>query len=692
MVYAIEDEPPGLMLVGRGELQATRRQAGTRKVRVYAFRSGHVFGEEGWDQLPDEDQLGVRAPAGAVVALMPWAALRRFLDALPQASADELRQTLDAMYTVAHHSPTLVDRMRRLAGAAALSDSQLIALLEGARVWRLAADEEVAIEASGALGEGRGIWIIIEGEVRIRETGEHLGGLAMHPDVRPVFDSEMVPDELVMRATVGSCLVQVPRLRIETLLSRNTAYRRRILANTFASSPLGRLARDLDKHSAQVVALTLDPRLDVAVDTDRLLKAVAASIERQFGDGTVILRPGLEPIPEDRLALFGGPGKAPRLDYVLLDLQGLDGKVPPPIAATVDTWLRLTDNLSLARGELRGDDLEFADPLARDLPVVVVTPGTDIGHGLTLTNPLRAARLVLQPEAVEGLPFTEDAIDRLARAVTDRLVGVALGGGGALGLAHLPLLRELARVGVPIDIVSGTSFGSVVAAYYCTEGVAGLDRLEKAVCGMRPTLAGFASTAAVNGLLAALPPLRLEQLPIPFVPVATYASDMTPALPTFQSLDFAVSASGAMPFFFNASDPDGTRYLDGAFVANVPTDVLVACGAAMVIGSDPIPNVPLRRPRRERWRRVLPDVLERFVNSAIDSVRGAQALVHHASEDSALDGDVVFRPPKGGLLDTFRFGNAEQIIARSHEALTVEEIPRRALAAWEALRRRHETR
>ncbi|MEX0749238.1 MAG: cyclic nucleotide-binding and patatin-like phospholipase domain-containing protein, partial [Dehalococcoidia bacterium] len=56
------------------------------------------------------------------------------------------------------------------------------------------------------------------------------------------------------------------------------------------------------------------------------------------------------------------------------------------------------------------------------------------------------------------------AIARFARTLTGRQVGLALGAGAAKGLAHLGVLRALAEMKVPIDIVSGCSIGSAIAA------------------------------------------------------------------------------------------------------------------------------------------------------------------------------------------------------------------------------------
>ena len=45
-------------------------------------------------------------------------------------------------------------------------------------------------------------------------------------------------------------------------------------------------------------------------------------------------------------------------------------------------------------------------------------------------------------------------------------VGVALGGGGAKGAAHIGVLKYLEEIGIPVDYVAGTSIGSIIGGLY----------------------------------------------------------------------------------------------------------------------------------------------------------------------------------------------------------------------------------
>jgi len=55
------------------------------------------------------------------------------------------------------------------------------------------------------------------------------------------------------------------------------------------------------------------------------------------------------------------------------------------------------------------------------------------------------------------------------RWLTNSSVGLVLGGGGARGLAHLTVLQELEAEGIPVDMIGGTSMGSLVSALYSIE-------------------------------------------------------------------------------------------------------------------------------------------------------------------------------------------------------------------------------
>jgi predicted acylesterase/phospholipase RssA len=58
---------------------------------------------------------------------------------------------------------------------------------------------------------------------------------------------------------------------------------------------------------------------------------------------------------------------------------------------------------------------------------------------------------------------------RLGRRLLNKSIGLVLGGGGARGIAHVGIIRAFEEVGIPIDMVGGTSIGSFVGGAYARE-------------------------------------------------------------------------------------------------------------------------------------------------------------------------------------------------------------------------------
>ena len=49
-------------------------------------------------------------------------------------------------------------------------------------------------------------------------------------------------------------------------------------------------------------------------------------------------------------------------------------------------------------------------------------------------------------------------------------IGLALGGGGAKGLAHIGVIKALLDAGIKIDYIAGTSMGALVGGWYAATG------------------------------------------------------------------------------------------------------------------------------------------------------------------------------------------------------------------------------
>jgi predicted acylesterase/phospholipase RssA len=262
---------------------------------------------------------------------------------------------------------------------------------------------------------------------------------------------------------------------------------------------------------------------------------------------------------------------------------------------------------------------------------------------------LRRVAAEPQPD-VAALPVeTQSGLRRWARAVTDRRVGVALGGGGAWGYAHVALLRAMVERGVPIDVVSGASFGSVVGAYFCAGGVDGLDRfMDRILATQLAIQAGMVTLATMEWLIDHdLDGARLEDLEVPLLPASTDLGTGAQRVVARGTVGFGVRASGSFPGMFAATRVRGARYVDGALSSNVPDDVLAPEGATLTVAS----NIIAEPAPPSAERNLIPGALGRFladvnpIRRATDLVRGTMIMLHAVSHLDASTSDVMFESP-----------------------------------------------
>lgn len=183
-------------------------------------------------------------------------------------------------------------------------------------------------------------------------------------------------------------------------------------------------------------------------------------------------------------------------------------------------------------------------------------------------------------------------------------IAIALGGGGAKGLAHIGVLKILSKYGIQAEIISGTSIGAFVgAAYACDQ----LDALEnqflevefKDIPGLLdPTLSSqgfFSAKNALEELSTVLTVKRIEDLPRKF---AAIAADLILAeAVTLDSGDLlsAVRASIAVPGLFTPMVHGDRLLVDGGVLEPVPVDAAFKLGADYVIAVDLYGRTPESR-------------------------------------------------------------------------------------------------
>jgi len=207
-------------------------------------------------------------------------------------------------------------------------------------------------------------------------------------------------------------------------------------------------------------------------------------------------------------------------------------------------------------------------------------------------------------------------------------IAVVLAGGGAKGVSHVAALKAIEDAGIPIDMVVGTSIGSIVGGMYCagyspdtmrtiicnTDWIKlitdnpdyGNSKLSvkkdneqyvlrfaidqeriRSLTGMGGVIQGRNVLNFFKSLTYMLPDsLDFQDLPIPFACVGTEAVNGTCKVFTSGNLPLSIRASMAIPTAFTPVTINDTVYVDGGVVDNFPVDIAREMGADIVIGVD----------------------------------------------------------------------------------------------------------
>src|SRR4051812_18942741 len=188
-----------------------------------------------------------------------------------------------------------------------------------------------------------------------------------------------------------------------------------------------------------------------------------------------------------------------------------------------------------------------------------------------------------------GAEATPDAPQRIADRPT---IGLALGGGGARGFAHIGVIRTLLAHGIEPDIIVGTSIGAVVGG---CKAAGRLDVIEEWGRGLtkRSILSYLDISLTSGGLIGGsklaarleekLGNTPIEALPIRFATISTEVGTGHEIWLTRGRLVDAMRASYALPGIFPPVALDGRWLVDGALVNPVPVSAARVLGARLVI-------------------------------------------------------------------------------------------------------------
>jgi len=279
-----------------------------------------------------------------------------------------------------------------------------------------------------------------------------------------------------------------------------------------------------------------------------------------------------------------------------------------------------------------------------------------------------------------------------------RKLGLALGGGGARGFAHIGVLKVLERENIKPDIIVGTSIGSIVGGalasgmtvdeleeradaflesdiYTSSELKAMGDaesgaeqRMSRRIQTYFRTKIRLAQALFRLGILPGkdmeefinffIPDIKIEQTAIPFGAVATDLKTGECLFLNKGSLRRAILASASVPGGLPPVEIDGRQLADGAIVCTVPARYAVEQGADVVIAVAIDKDI----------------VLSSELQTAVDIyVRAGEIMGFHLEQYDLKNADLIIRPELGSIHWT-DFSQSKRLIALG-EAATLDSLP-----------------
>lgn len=275
-------------------------------------------------------------------------------------------------------------------------------------------------------------------------------------------------------------------------------------------------------------------------------------------------------------------------------------------------------------------------------------------------------------------------LDRFARSLGGLTIGFAMGSGAAFGYAIIGMLRVLERNGIYPDVVSGTSMGALIGAFYSFgKSPDELEKIAKSITRTKllsmmdftiPRSGILIGKGVLNFLRSHLEDRNFNDLLNPFACVATDINTGREVVLRDGSVAEAVRASLSLPFFFNPYYLDGRYLVDGGLVNPVPTSTVVTLGANIILSANLTSKTAERKmPHMMGWRRQLPNMLRgpTIPEILMKTIYTMQYEIAQARSEIA---DVVMNVSAANFL-WWDLDKADEII-RLGEARAEESLPK----------------
>jgi predicted acylesterase/phospholipase RssA/CRP-like cAMP-binding protein len=299
------------------------------------------------------------------------------------------------------------------------------------------------------------------------------------------------------------------------------------------------------------------------------------------------------------------------------------------------------------------------------------------------------------------------AIKRIARQIGGVMVGVVLGGGAALGVAHVGVIRVLEEENIPVDIVAGSSMGALIASLWAIgKNAAELEKVAREFEKQTGLLKLFELIIPIKGLIGERAIRRwlyghlgnntFESAKFPLKIIAYDLVRREELVITEGSLVEAVRRSIAIPGVLPPICEDERIIIDGGVLNPLPTNVLARCGVKKIIAINVLQSPQDVSDGHDMEQHKLREIDEipfrshpfKFISIRIGKffskiftpnipdiiVRTLQATEYVIAEQSAHQADIVIHPNLVGI-NWFELYRVDDLIRHGEEA-TRKALPK----------------
>ena len=183
----------------------------------------------------------------------------------------------------------------------------------------------------------------------------------------------------------------------------------------------------------------------------------------------------------------------------------------------------------------------------------------------------------------------------MGELVKTKNVALALSSGGARGLAHIGAIEELEAQGYHISSIAGCSMGALIGGVYAAGKLNEFREWMKTIDRKKMlTLIDFSLSLnhlvkgkrIIEAIMEFVPDVNIEDLPIPYVAVATDLKAGKEVLFNKGSLFEAIRASISLPSFYEPVQRDDMILIDGGVINPIPLNRVKRNGGDILVGID----------------------------------------------------------------------------------------------------------